>query len=107
MNTIKLVLVIAGLAQGITSPLAALAQQTSPAKPPAHHSTSTAAKTTPCAKTDTIQLPASIPPATGEIKSSYALCYIDMVVGTGTEAGPGMIYSVHYTGWLYDGKQFD
>ena len=39
---------------------------------------------------------------------------IDAVVGTGTEATPGTLVSVHYTGWLYDekapqqrGKKFD
>ena len=38
----------------------------------------------------------------------------DAVVGTGTEATPGTLVSVHYTGWLYDekapqqrGKKFD
>jgi FKBP-type peptidyl-prolyl cis-trans isomerase len=31
----------------------------------------------------------------------------DPVVGTGAEAQPGKKVSVHYTGWLTDGKEFD
>ena len=31
----------------------------------------------------------------------------DMVVGTGAEAIKGKLVSVHYTGWLTDGKKFD
>jgi FKBP-type peptidyl-prolyl cis-trans isomerase FkpA len=31
----------------------------------------------------------------------------DVVVGTGIEAVKGKIVSVHYTGWLTDGKKFD
>jgi len=33
--------------------------------------------------------------------------YVDIVVGTGAEAMPGKLVSVHYTGWLTDGKKFD
>ena len=31
----------------------------------------------------------------------------DVVVGTGAEAVKGKLVSVHYTGWLTDGKKFD
>ena len=31
----------------------------------------------------------------------------DVVVGTGVEATKGKTVSVHYTGWLTDGKKFD
>jgi FKBP-type peptidyl-prolyl cis-trans isomerase FkpA len=31
----------------------------------------------------------------------------DVVVGTGAEAVKGKMVSVHYTGWLTDGKKFD
>ncbi len=43
-----------------------------------------------------------------------ALAKDDRTAGTGAEARPGMMVSVHYTGWLYDpsaadkrGKKFD
>jgi FKBP-type peptidyl-prolyl cis-trans isomerase FkpA len=35
------------------------------------------------------------------------LQYWDIVVGTGTTAVAGKNVSVHYTGWLTDGKKFD
>ena len=31
----------------------------------------------------------------------------DIVVGTGAEAQPGQMVTVHYTGWLTDGQKFD
>jgi FKBP-type peptidyl-prolyl cis-trans isomerase FkpA len=31
----------------------------------------------------------------------------ELTVGTGTEATKGTMVSVHYTGWLTDGKKFD
>ena len=31
----------------------------------------------------------------------------ELVVGTGAEAKKGQTVSVHYTGWLTDGKKFD
>jgi FKBP-type peptidyl-prolyl cis-trans isomerase len=31
----------------------------------------------------------------------------ELVVGTGNEAKKGQTVSVHYTGWLTDGKKFD
>ena len=33
--------------------------------------------------------------------------YVDFWPGTGAPAEPGQEYSVHYTGWLRDGTQFD
>ena len=51
------------------------------------------------------------PPPGGSVAE---LQRIDAVVGTGTEATPGTLVSVHYTVWLYDekaprqrGKKFD
>ena len=41
------------------------------------------------------------PPPGGSVAE---LQRIDAVVGTGTEATPGTLVSVHYTGWLYDEK---
>ena len=42
-----------------------------------------------------------------EITTPSGLKYIDLIVGTGAEAKPGMLVSVHYTGWLTDGTKFD
>jgi FKBP-type peptidyl-prolyl cis-trans isomerase FkpA len=33
--------------------------------------------------------------------------YTDVKVGEGAEAGPGKTVTVHYTGWLPNGKKFD
>jgi FKBP-type peptidyl-prolyl cis-trans isomerase FkpA len=35
------------------------------------------------------------------------LTYEDIVVGEGAVAGAGKTLTVHYTGWLADGKKFD
>jgi FKBP-type peptidyl-prolyl cis-trans isomerase len=48
------------------------------------------------------------PPVSGQ--SNYApsgLEYIDVAIGSGPAARPGMRASVHYTGWLRDGTKFD
>jgi len=42
-----------------------------------------------------------------EITTSSGLQYIDQVVGTGDTAKSGQTVSVHYTGWLTNGKKFD
>lgn len=55
------------------------------------------------------------PSSAGSAPASVtALSKNDRTVGTGAEARPGMMVSVHYTGWLYDpaaadthGKKFD
>ena len=48
------------------------------------------------------------------VADSGGLTKIDVKVGTGKEATPGKVVSVHYTGWLFDksvadnkGKKFD
>ncbi|MHB1429499.1 MAG: FKBP-type peptidyl-prolyl cis-trans isomerase [Rhodocyclaceae bacterium] len=38
---------------------------------------------------------------------SSELIIEDIIVGTGTEAVAGQHVSVHYTGWLTDGRKFD
>lgn len=40
-------------------------------------------------------------------RSATGLYRRDLVVGTGEEATPGRIATVHYTGWLPNGEQFD
>jgi FKBP-type peptidyl-prolyl cis-trans isomerase FkpA len=39
--------------------------------------------------------------------TSSGLIIEDSVVGSGDEASAGQSVSVHYTGWLTDGKKFD
>jgi peptidylprolyl isomerase len=52
--------------------------------------------------------PVSPTPASSEIiKTASGLQYQDQVVGSGPAVKAGDTVSVHYTGWLEDGKQFD
>jgi FKBP-type peptidyl-prolyl cis-trans isomerase FkpA len=45
--------------------------------------------------------------ASKEVTTESGLKYIDLKVGDGREAQPGDTATVHYTGWLMDGKKFD
>jgi FKBP-type peptidyl-prolyl cis-trans isomerase FkpA len=42
-----------------------------------------------------------------ETTTASGLKYEDLVAGTGAEAKAGQSVTVHYTGWLTDGKKFD
>ena len=42
-----------------------------------------------------------------EITTSSGLQYLDLKVGTGAVAQAGQTVTVHYTGWLENGKKFD
>jgi len=42
-----------------------------------------------------------------EVTTSSGVQYIDLKVGTGATAQAGQTVSVHYTGWLENGKKFD
>jgi FKBP-type peptidyl-prolyl cis-trans isomerase FkpA len=42
-----------------------------------------------------------------EVTTPSGLKYEDLVVGKGPEAKAGQTVTVHYTGWLTDGKKFD
>lgn len=53
------------------------------------------------------KMPESVPAVTGKVVDGATLRYIDVQVGTGATAAPGQEYTVHYTGWLRDGKKFD
>lgn len=44
---------------------------------------------------------------TGAVKTASGLKYVDQSVGSGKVAESGHMVSVHYTGWLTDGKKFD
>lgn len=41
------------------------------------------------------------------ITTSSGLVIEELIVGSGNEAATGRKVSVHYTGWLTDGKKFD
>ncbi len=53
------------------------------------------------------QLPNAIPAVKGNVVERFTLRHIDVEAGSGPEALAGQRYSVHYTGWLRDGKKFD
>ncbi len=42
-----------------------------------------------------------------QITTASGLVIEELVVGEGAEASVGQTVSVHYTGWLTDGKKFD
>ena len=42
-----------------------------------------------------------------EVTTSSGLQYLDLKVGTGATAQAGQTVTVHYTGWLENGKKFD
>ena len=46
-------------------------------------------------------------PGAKEMTTESGLTYVDVVVGNGREAAVGDTATVHYTGWLVDGKKFD
>ena len=41
------------------------------------------------------------------VTTESGLTYIDVKAGDGAEAKAGQVVSVHYTGWLVNGKKFD
>jgi peptidylprolyl isomerase len=84
-----------------------LSSQTASTHTPTHAPAHTQATHRPSTASTEPPLPKSIPPAKGIPKSLYALRYIDITPGTGAAAVPGWAYTVHYTGWLYDGTKFD
>ena len=46
-------------------------------------------------------------PGGKEVTTSSGLQYIDLIVGTGATPQAGQTVTVHYTGWLENGKKFD
>ena len=51
--------------------------------------------------------PKAAKPEPAPVVTPSGLKYWDLKVGTGTEAVKGKTVSVHYTGWLTNGKKFD
>ena len=60
-----------------------------------------------CTRHRAERLPAAIPPVAGDLRTQYAMRYVEVAAGTGAAAEPGQVYAVHYTGWLRDGTKFD
>lgn len=56
---------------------------------------------------DTAQSAAPAAPASRVHRLASGLVYEDLEIGSGTMADPGLLVSVHYTGWLTDGTKFD
>jgi peptidylprolyl isomerase len=59
------------------------------------------------AQSFTPKMPDTVPPVGGPVVEAAALRYIEIQAGTGEPAKAGREYTVHYTGWLRDGAQFD
>jgi peptidylprolyl isomerase len=78
----------------------AAAAQTTATPPVTHHHTTTATSAV-------VVNPPGAPKVVGVPKTLYALKYIDIKVGTGPLATTHHWLTVHYTGWLPDGKKFD
>lgn len=53
------------------------------------------------------RLPSPVPAIQGDVRSLFALRYVDIAPGTGAAAEQGKCVFAHYTGWLTDGKKFD
>ena len=53
------------------------------------------------------KMPAGVPEVNGPAAELATMRYIDVKQGDGAPARPGQQYTVHYTGWLRDGKPFD
>jgi peptidylprolyl isomerase len=51
--------------------------------------------------------PPGVPRLDGELRTERGVQYLDEVVGTGPAPAQGKSITVHYTGWLTDGTQFD
>ena len=51
--------------------------------------------------------PKENPAAVETMTTSSGLKYVDIKIGDGPMPKAGQVVSVHYTGWLVDGKKFD
>ncbi len=92
VQSITRLLIIAAISTGVSGMIACTKTSTEPAQ---QTGTTTANTTAPAAQT------------AAESTAATALKMEDLKVGTGAEAVAGKTVSVHYTGWLTDGKKFD
>lgn len=75
---------------------------------PASSLLSTTAATGTTSASGTTAAAGGVPPVAGSaVKTASGLQYIDTKVGDGPEAKTGQTVTVHYTGYLVDGKKFD
>jgi peptidylprolyl isomerase len=56
---------------------------------------------------DTVMEKGAVESSGKMVKTPSGLQYEDMVAGSGASPAPGKKVTVHYTGWLTDGKKFD
>src|SRR5215831_2471759 len=54
-----------------------------------------------------IRLAAQMPEVPGKVVDQATLRYVEIKPGEGAPAAAGKQFTVHYTGWLRDGTQFD
>src|ERR1700722_5366717 len=78
----------------------AAAAQTTATPPVTHHHTASASSAL-------VVNPPGAPRVVGVPRTLYSLRYIDTKIGTGPVATTHKWYTVHYTGWLPNGKKFD
>ena len=98
MKHAALILLVASAAAGAQT---ATKPATPSAAKPATHTATTAATTA-------VKLPPGVPPVKARLQTAFSLRYQDVVIGTGADAAPRKMYSVHYTGWLAStGRKFD
>lgn len=96
VQSITRLLIIAAISTGVSGMIACTKSSTEPAQ---QTGATTANTTAPAAQTAA--------ESTAESTAATALKMEDLKVGTGAEAVAGKTVSVHYTGWLTDGKKFD
>ena len=53
------------------------------------------------------ELPPPIPRVAGDVRTAFALRYVDVASGSGTPVAPRKCLYAHYTGWLTNGTKFD
>jgi peptidylprolyl isomerase len=78
----------------------AAAAQTTATPPVTHHHTASVSSAL-------VVNPPGAPKVVGVPRTLYSLRYIDTKIGTGPLAATHKWYTVHYTGWLPNGKKFD